>query len=594
MEFVFTEAGEIGEGWSGNVAERMIQANGVELCTEPFGVPANPPILLIMGIGGSMLWWDEGFCRMLADGGLFAIRYDHRDTGRSVTYPPGRPGYTGADLVADAVGVLDAYDIPAAHVLGQSAGGAFAQLLALDFPERVLSLVLISTSRATPGDRNLPPPTDDFRRFVSTVQVDWSDKESVIEYLVGYARMLAGGRRPFDEAALRDLVGRDVDRARDFAAAHNHDVLPAGESSSEPLSLIAAPTLVVHGAADPMFPVEHGEALADEIPSARHAGRRRTRARPGGSGHGRRGDHRTLHRKRSCEVSMTKSGRRLRASDSYRCNVRSGLFLPPFDELADPALVARLATEAEDAGWHGFFIWDHVRWREPVAEVADAWITLAAIATSTARIRLGPMVTPLARRRPVKVAKETSTLDIVSGGRLTLGVGLGSDEFGSEFSITGEELDDRRRAQMLDESLEILQAAWSGEPVRHRGEHYTIDGMRFLPRPVQRPGIPVWVAGFYGKPRPLRRAARHQGFFPVNLEHPDQLAEIVTDLNALRRDAGRDPAEQYDVVAALPPGTDPAPYAEAGATWWLVEFPWDAISVDRVRGVILEGPAQLA
>ena len=270
--------------------------------------------------------------------------------------------------------------------------------------------------------------------------------------------------------------------------------------------------------------------------------------------------------------------------------MRSGLFLPLFDELADAAVVARLAAEAEEAGWHGVFVWDHVRWREPVVDVADPWITLAAIATSTERIRLGPMVTPLARRRPVKVARETATLDRLSGGRLTLGVGLGSDEFGREYSITGEELDDRRRARMLDESLEILTAAWSGELVHHHGEHYTVDGMRFLPQPVQRPGVPVWVAGFYGKPRPLRRAARYQGFFPVNLEQPDQLGEIVTRLTALRLEAGRDVAEPYDIIAALPVGVDPAPYAAAGATWWVVEFPGEAASVDQVRGVIRDGP----
>ena len=182
------------------VAERLIEANGVELCTETFGDPADPPTLLIMGIGASMLWWEEGFCRLLAEGGRFVIRYDHRDTGRSVTYEPGRPGYTGADLVADAVGVLDAYGIPAAHLVGVSAGGAFAQVLALDFPDRVLSLVLISTSPATPGDRRLPAPTEEFGRFVGTAEVDWSDAESVIEYLVGYSRMLGGGQRPFEEA----------------------------------------------------------------------------------------------------------------------------------------------------------------------------------------------------------------------------------------------------------------------------------------------------------------------------------------------------------------------------------------------------------
>ena len=236
--------------------------------------------------------------------------------------------------------------------------------------------------------------------------------------------------------------------------------------------------------------------------------------------------------------------------------MRSGLFLPPFDALAEPSIVAQLSAEAEEGGWDGVFVWDHVHWRKPVAAIADPWITLAAVATATTRIRLGPMVTPLARRRPVKVARETVTLDRLSGGRLTLGVGLGSDEFGSEYSITGEELDAKRRAAMLDEGLAILTAAWSGELVEHRGAHYTVDGMRFLPRPVQRPGVPVWVAGFYGKPKPLRRAARYQGFFPVNLAHPDQLAEIVAELSALRRQAGRDPAESFDVVAALPPHAD--------------------------------------
>ena len=261
------------------MTERMIEVNGVELCTEPFGDPADSPILLVAGVGSSMLWWDEGLCATLAAAGRFVLRYDHRDTGRSVSYEPGRPGYTGADLVADAVGVLDAYGIPAAHVVGVSAGGAFAQLLALDVPERVLSLVLISTSPAVPGDRDLPPPTDEFGRFVATVEVDRSDRESVVEYLVAYSSVLAGERRRFDARAMRDLVRRDVERARDFTAAQNHDVLPEGESSSRPLSSITAPTLVIHGTADPMFPVEHGEALAAEIPDARLH-------RQDGAGHG--------------------------------------------------------------------------------------------------------------------------------------------------------------------------------------------------------------------------------------------------------------------------------------------------------------------
>jgi pimeloyl-ACP methyl ester carboxylesterase len=247
----------------------MIEANGVELCTESFGRPADPPVLLIMGIGASMLWWQDDFCRLLAEGGRFVIRYDHRDTGRSVTYEPGRPEYTGADLVADAVGALDAYEIAAAHVVGVSAGGGLAQLLALGFPDRVCSLVLISTSPATPGERHLPSATERFTDFLASAEVDWSDQGSVIEYLVSYECMLAGGVRPFEEAAWHELVRRDVERARDIAASENHSLIPEGDGPSEPISSIAVPTLVIHGTADPMFPLAHGEALAGEIPGAK-------------------------------------------------------------------------------------------------------------------------------------------------------------------------------------------------------------------------------------------------------------------------------------------------------------------------------------
>jgi pimeloyl-ACP methyl ester carboxylesterase len=247
----------------------MIEANGVELCTEPFGDPGDPSVLLVMGVGASMLWWEDGFCRLLAEGGRFVIRYDHRDTGRSVISEPGHPEYSGADLVADAVGILDAYQVAAAHVVGVSAGGGLVQLLALGFPDRVLSLVLISTSPATPGERTLPSATERFNGFLASAEVDWSDQGSVIEYLVGYERVLTGGVRPFDEAAWREFVSRDVERARDIAASENHSVIAEGDVPSEPISAIAVPTLVIHGTADPMFPLAHGQALAEEIPGAR-------------------------------------------------------------------------------------------------------------------------------------------------------------------------------------------------------------------------------------------------------------------------------------------------------------------------------------
>jgi alkanesulfonate monooxygenase SsuD/methylene tetrahydromethanopterin reductase-like flavin-dependent oxidoreductase (luciferase family) len=267
--------------------------------------------------------------------------------------------------------------------------------------------------------------------------------------------------------------------------------------------------------------------------------------------------------------------------------MRSAVFLPLFNELADPRVAVRLAADAEEAGWDGVFVWDHVMWRAPVQEVADPWVTLAAMATVTSRIRLGPMVTPLARRRPVKVARETATLDQLSGGRLTLGVGLGSDRFGNEWAKTAEELDDRKRAGMLDESLDVLRAAWSGEVVNHHGRHYTVDGVRFLPRPVQRPGVPVWAAGFPGNRAPLRRAARLDGFFPVNLTRPDQLAEVGAALQEVR---GDNPAP-FDIAVEIPAGADPGPWAATGATWWLAEIE-PGTPADTVRGLVRDGPAR--
>ena len=265
--------------------------------------------------------------------------------------------------------------------------------------------------------------------------------------------------------------------------------------------------------------------------------------------------------------------------------MRSGVWLPLFEELADPRVVARLAADAEERGWHGVFVWDQLRWREPIKHVADPWITLAAVAAATEEVMLG-LVTPLARRRPVKVARETATLDRLSGGRLILGVGLGGDQFAGEFSKTGEQVDDRVRGEMLDEALAIVVAAWSGEPVNHRGRHYLVDDVQFLPRPVQRPRIPVWAAAFPGNVKPLRRAARYDGLFPVNLEGVDEFAHAVAAVRDLR---GDDPAP-FDIAVELRPGSDVAPYADAGATWWMTELE-PGISLDEVRGVIREGPA---
>jgi alkanesulfonate monooxygenase SsuD/methylene tetrahydromethanopterin reductase-like flavin-dependent oxidoreductase (luciferase family) len=233
-------------------------------------------------------------------------------------------------------------------------------------------------------------------------------------------------------------------------------------------------------------------------------------------------------------------------------SARRGIFVAPFEELSEPGLVAELAVSAERRGWDGFFVWDHVAYREPVRALADPWVTLAAVAVATERLVIGPLVTPLARRRPHQLARETVTLDRLSRGRLVLGVGLGSGRTG-EFDPDrfGEEGDARARARLLDEGLDRLLAYWDGE---------------FEPRPVQQPRIPVWVAARWPHRRPLRRAARFDGLFPIDLPGPEALAELAGEVRALRGDA------RFDLVVENPPGTDPAPWVAAGATWCLTGF----------------------
>jgi alkanesulfonate monooxygenase SsuD/methylene tetrahydromethanopterin reductase-like flavin-dependent oxidoreductase (luciferase family) len=268
--------------------------------------------------------------------------------------------------------------------------------------------------------------------------------------------------------------------------------------------------------------------------------------------------------------------------------MRSAIFLPPFDELADPRVLGDCAAAAEEHGWDGLFLWDHITYRAPVRAVADPWVALAAVATASERLAIGPMVTPLARRRPAVVARQVSSLDQLSSGRVVVGVGLGGDR-SREFSALGDETDDRRRAAMLDESLSILAAAWSGQPVSHDGEHYRVDDLRFEPTPVQQPHPPIWVAARYGNRAPLRRAAVWQGVFPIDLVGPDQLAEVAAQVSELR--GGLD---GYDVAATGGPDVDPAPWAAAGATWWLVGITIEQTTRDFTRGVIAAGPPRPA
>jgi alkanesulfonate monooxygenase SsuD/methylene tetrahydromethanopterin reductase-like flavin-dependent oxidoreductase (luciferase family) len=230
-----------------------------------------------------------------------------------------------------------------------------------------------------------------------------------------------------------------------------------------------------------------------------------------------------------------------------------GIFVPPFDELVEPRTLVDLARRAEENGWDGFYLWDHVNYSAPVRAVGDAWIALAAIAGATERIRLGPLVTPLSRRRIQKVARETASLDRLSAGRLTFGVGLGVEGNG-ELEPFGEETDPRRRAELLDAGLERLTSFWGGE---------------FEPRPVQTPRIPVWVAGrWQSRKLPLRRAARWDGFFPIGLPDPEGLSLIAEELADLRP-TGSGP---FDLVVEIAPGDPVELWEAAGASWVLTSF----------------------
>src|SRR5690348_12833222 len=244
---------------------------------------------------------------------------------------------------------------------------------------------------------------------------------------------------------------------------------------------------------------------------------------------------------------------------------RRGLFVAPFDSLADPRVVGDLAAAAEAAGWDGFFVWDHLQYGERVTEIADVWTCCAAVAMRTERLLFGPMVTPLARRRPQVLARQAASLAVLSGGRFVLGLGLGDDWVG-EFSAFGDEPDPRVRGRMLDEGLEVLTALLSGRPVDHDGVHYAAREACFRPAPV----VPIWLAGRFGNRAPLRRAAQHDGFFVIGLDVPEDLAEVADDL------AEQSPAAGFDLVVDLQPHQDPGPWLDRGASWVLTRIgPFD-------------------
>jgi len=254
-----------------------------------------------------------------------------------------------------------------------------------------------------------------------------------------------------------------------------------------------------------------------------------------------------------------------------------GIAVPNFGE--EPAGLIGLGVAAEEAGFDGFFLWDHIVFsnRGDGPPIIDPWLVLAVVAARTSRIKLGTMITPVPRRRPWQLARQTASLDRLSGGRLILGVGIGSPAYG-DFGIFHEPTGDRVRADMLDEGLDVLAGLWSGEPFSYAGQHFTVDPVRFTPAPVQRPRVPVWVGGVLPATRPIARAARWDGVVPIRFAERSLIRPSAADIADVRDrvTAARGSADGYDVVVwaevAAEPGEVPAladTYQAAGATWWI-------------------------
>lgn len=274
--------------------------------------------------------------------------------------------------------------------------------------------------------------------------------------------------------------------------------------------------------------------------------------------------------------------------------MRRGLFIAPFDELADAAVMTALAVRAEEKGWDGLFVWDHVQYPEEVWGVGDAWTMLATIAAATATMRIGPLVTPLARRHPWIVARQAVAIDRLSGGRLVLGFGVGGDSNG-EMAEFGEEGDMRRRAEMLDEGLELLGELLSGDPVDHQGRHYAVRARPFLPRALQAPRIPVWMGvRRWASEAPAERAARWDGVFPLDLG-PGEVGDLRERMAGLRT-VGAAPST---IVAVDRPDFDVDAWTAAEPDWLLTTLgptplpggaPAAMLSASAVETVIDAGP----
>ena len=277
--------------------------------------------------------------------------------------------------------------------------------------------------------------------------------------------------------------------------------------------------------------------------------------------------------------------------------MRYGFIIPG----GDLQTIVELAHEAETVGWDGVFYWDGIYIKD-AGLMYDPWVVLAAIASHTQGVRIGAILTPLSRRRPWKVARETVTLDHLSNGRLVLPVGLGALDDGG-FAKVGEATDRKVRAELLDESLDILSGLWSGQPFSFDGKHYHMEEMTFLPPPVQKPRIPIWVVGVWPSMKSMRRVLRYDGLLPAKLNADGSFADITpADIQAMKVYITEQRAQStpFDIVMeGETPGDNHEqavaivrPYADAGATWWM-ESRWSAASSDVVRTRIRQGPPRV-
>jgi len=249
--------------------ERFVVSGKVEICCESFGNPGNPPLILIMGATASMIWWDSEFCERLAKKGLFVIRYDNRDVGKSTTYAPGKPPYSTLDMAADLIAVMDAYQLKSANLVGMSLGGMLAQIAAILHPERVKTITLIASGIW--DDKPELPSIDkkilDYHAVAASI--DWENKSEIVGYMVGGWRILNGSRHPFDEVRAFSLAKTEVDRANSLLSMFNHSQLTGGEELYGKSDTIKAPTLIVHGTEDPVLPFAHAIEMAKVIPDSK-------------------------------------------------------------------------------------------------------------------------------------------------------------------------------------------------------------------------------------------------------------------------------------------------------------------------------------